>query len=472
MAGGAFVLVAMCLGAMMSMFNSTLVNVMVPAIGRALHASSTELEWVSALYTLIYGALLLLGGALGNRFGRRSAFLSGVAVFVLGSLACAMAPGIGVLLGGRAVQAVGVAVMLPQTLSILVHEFADPAVRARAVGLWAGVASLGLGAGPVLGGAIVSLGTWRAGFVLSVALGIITVLLGLLGVPETRHGRPEAGPRVDYAGAALGAVALAAAVYGLLQAPTNGWGSPWIMGSFLVAGIAVGAFLATQRRRERRGDSPLMPLSLWRCPHLVAASLAGVVYFFMFYGIMYFYSIELQQFRGYSALSTGLLFLPMMALIGVVGPIAGWLAARWTTSRVLVLGLGLGSLGSLLLSLQRPGTGIPDLEWCFAIVGIGSGLMSSTMSNLAVSGVDPRHSTTAAAIHNTFRQIGSSLGVAVLGVVIAAASATTPQAPGGAHAPDAMTPGLDHSMGIVAALLMITAVSVFGLTVRTPRALR
>jgi EmrB/QacA subfamily drug resistance transporter len=460
------VLVAMCLGAMMSMFNSTLVNVMVPVIGGALHASATELEWVSALYTLIYGALLLLGGAFGNRFGRRAAFLYGVAVFVLGSLTCAMAPGMGVLLGGRAVQAVGVSVMLPQTLSILVHEFTDPAARARAVGLWAGVGSLGLGAGPVLGGAIVSLGSWRGGFVLSVAIGIITVLLGLAGIPAARHGRPDSGPPIDYAGAALGAMGLAAAVYGLLQAPASGWGSPRIMGSFAVAVVALGSFLATQRRRERRGVSPLMPLSLWRSSHMVAASLAGVVYFFMFYGIMYFYSIELQQLRGYSALSTGLLFLPMMVLTGVVGPIAGWLAARWNTSRVLVLGLGLGALGSLLLSLQSPGAGVLDLEWRFAIVGIGSGFMSSTMSNLAVSSVDPRHSTTAAAIHNTFRQVGSTLGIAVLGIVIAAASAATPPATGGTQALGAMASGLGHSMGILAALLMVTAVSVLGLTTR------
>jgi EmrB/QacA subfamily drug resistance transporter len=468
-AGAALVLVAMCLGAMISMFNSTLVNVMVPTIGQALHASSTGLEWVSALYTLIYGALLMLGGALGNRFGRRPAFLSGVAVFVIGSLACAMAPDMGLLLGGRAVQAVGVAVTLPQTLSILVHEFTDPAARARAVGVWAGVASLGLGAGPVLGGAIISFGSWRAGFVLSVILGIGTVLLGLLGIPAARHGRPDSGPRVDYAGAVLGAVGLAAAVYGLLQAPTRGWGSPWIIGSFVVAVLASGAFLAAQRSRERRGASPLMPLSLWRSSHLVAASVAGVVYFFMFYGILYFYSIELQQFRGYSALSAGLLFLPMMVLTGVVGPIAGWLAARWTTSRVLVLGLVLGALGSLLLCLQNPGAGIFDLEWRFAVVGIGSGFMSSSMSNLAVSSVDPRHSSTAAAIHNTFRQIGSTLGVAVLGLVITAASAMTPQATGAAHAPNAMTPGLDHAMGVLAALLMVGALSVLGLTTRPPR---
>lgn len=465
-AGAALVLVAMCLGAMISMFNSTLVNVMVPTIGHALRASSTELEWVSALYTLIYGALLMLGGALGNRFGRRTAFWSGAAVFVIGSLACAMAPNIGFLLAGRAVQAVGVAVTLPQTLAILVHEFTDPAARARAVGIWAGVASLGLGAGPVLGGAIITVGNWRAGFILSVTLGIITVVLGLQGIPATRHGRPDSGSRVDYAGAVLGAIGLAAAVYGLLQAPLRGWGSPWIMGSFVLAATVLGAFLLTQRRGERRGTDPLMPLSLWRSPRLVAASLAGIVYFFMFYGILYFYSIELQQYRGHSAWSTGLLFLPMMVLTGVVGPIAGWLAARWTTSRVLVLGLGLGALGSLLLSLQNPGAGIFDLEWRFAVIGIGSGFMSSSMSNLAISSVDRRHSSTAAAIHNTFRQIGSTLGVAILGIIVAA-GAMTPHATGAA--PDAMTPGLDHGMAILATLLMVTAVSVLGLTTRTPR---
>ncbi|HWC80690.1 MAG TPA: MFS transporter [Pseudonocardiaceae bacterium] len=460
-AGAATVVLAMCLGLMISMFNSTLVNVMVPAIGDGLHASATELEWVSAVYTLTYGALLLLGGALGNRFGRRTAFLAGIAVFVLGSLGCAFAPGIGVLLAGRVVQAVGVAVMLPQTLSILVHEFADQAARARAIGVWAGVSSLGLGAGPVLGGVILSVSSWRAGFVLSVALGMITLVLGLLAIPAARHGRPDSGPGVDYPGAALGAVCLAALIYGLLQTQTLGWASPVIIGSFVVAVLALGVFVATQYGRERRGANPLMPLSLWRSRHLVAASVAGLAYFFMFFGILYFYSIDLQQSRGYSALVTGLLFLPMMACIAAFGPIAGWLAARWTSARVLVLGLALGALGAFLLSQQGSGAGVLDLEWRFAIIGIASGFMSSSMSNLAVSSVAARYSSTAAAIHNTFRQIGSTLGVAALGVVIAATHPSTPSGPRAT-----MTLGLDHATAVIAALLLASAIAVLALTAR------
>jgi MFS transporter, DHA2 family, methylenomycin A resistance protein len=453
-AGSGAVLTAMCLGLMGSMFNTTLVNVMLPDIRVALHASATGLQWVAAIYTLCYAALLLAGGALGERVGKRMAFLGGVAVFTIGSAACGAAPTLGFLLAARAVQAVGVAVMLPQTLSILVTEYTDPARRARAVGIWAGVASLGLAAGPVVGGVITSVASWRAGFLLSVVLGVITVVLGFRVISRARYGRSAHAPTPDFAGAALSTLALAALVYGLIESATLGWGSPLIIGAFAVAAAAAAAFLVAQRAASTSGGHPLMPLELWRSRGFIGANLAGLAYFFTLLGILFFYSIDLQQYRHYSTLTAGLTFLPMTILMALIGPVAGRLSARFTTTPVMVAGLLVAAAGSLSLALLPSDGSVIDVGWRLAIVGVGAGLMSSPMSNAAVSSVAARHSGVASATHNMFRQMGSTLGVAVLGVIVTAGQ----HAAGGAAA--AFGTGLSHAMMVVVAVLVICAVIV------------
>jgi EmrB/QacA subfamily drug resistance transporter len=444
----------MCLGLMGSMFNSTLVNVMLPDIRVALHASETGLQWVAALYTLCYAALLLAGGALGERIGKRMAFLGGVAVFTVGSAACGAAPALGFLLAARAVQAIGVAVMLPQTLSTLVTEYTDPARRARAVGIWAGVASLGLAAGPVVGGVITSVASWRAGFLLSVVLGVITVVLGFRVIPRARYGRPTHAPIPDFAGAALSMLALAALVYGLIESATLGWSSPLIIGAFALAAAAAAGFIATQHTAAGRGRQPLMPLELWRSRGFIGANLAGLAYFFTLFGILYFFSIDLQQYRHYSTLVAGLSFLPMTILMALIGPVAGRLSARFSTTPVMVAGLLVAAAGSLALALLPADGSVADVDWRLALVGIGAGLMSSPMSNTAVSSVAARHSGAASATHNTFRQIGSTLGVAALGIIVASGQ----HAPGGAAA--VFGSGLSHAMTVVATVLVICAVIV------------
>jgi len=450
-AGTGAVLTAVCLGLMLSMFNSTLVNVVLPDLADGLHAGPGQLQWVSALYTLFYASALLPGGALGNLLGRRAAFLLGVAVFAVGSLACAVAPGIGVLLAARAVQAIGAAVMLPQTLSILVHEYSDERARARAVGVWSGVSSLALAAGPVLGGAIVAVLTWRWAFVVSVALGLVAWTLAYRTIPRSRHGSIPDAPRLDLVGALVSVVVLASLVFGLIESATRGWDNPLIVTSFAVVAAGVVLFIVLEARLTRRGRAPLMPLALWRSRRLVAANLSGLAYFFAFFGILYFLSLELQQQRGFSALQVGASFLPMMLAMAVLGPVAGRLTARFTALPVLVTGHALTALGCLLLALAmlRPhdATSLADLEWRLLVVGLGSGLMSSPMSNLAVSSVEPAYSSTASAIHNMCRQIGSTLGVAALGVVVTVAPA--------------FSSGVGRAMAVTAAVIAVTGLAAF-----------
>jgi len=452
--GSAAVLTALCLGLLLSMYNATVVNVMLPDMRVSLHASETGLQWVAALYSLCYAALLLAGGALGERLGKRTTFLGGVAVFTVGSAACAVAPTLGFMLAARAVQAIGVAALIPQTLSILVTEYTDPPRRARAVGIWAGAASLGLAAGPVVGGAITSVANWRAGFMLSVVLGLITVALGFLVIPRARYGRPAHAPAPDFIGAGLSTLALAALTYGLIQSATLGWGSPVIIGALALAVAAAAGFIATQHTAGRRGTQPLMPLELWRSGRFIGANLSALGYFVMLYGILYFYSIDLQQYKHYSTLAAGLTFLPMTILMALLGPVAGRLSARFSTTPVMVAGLLVAAAGSLSLALLPSDGSVLDVGWRFALIGLGAGLMNSPMSNTAVSSAAPRHSGAASATHNTFRQIGGTLGVAALGTIVAAGH----HAAGSAAA--AFPTGLSHAMAAVAATLALCAVIV------------
>jgi EmrB/QacA subfamily drug resistance transporter len=452
--GSAAVLTAVCLGLMLSMYNATLVNVMLPDIRLSLHASETGLQWVAALYSLCYAALLLGGGALGERLGKRTTFLGGVALFTIGSAACAVAPTLGLLLAARAVQAVGVAALIPQTLSILVTEYADPARRARAVGIWAGAASLGLAAGPVVGGAITSVANWRAGFLLSVVLGVITMALGFRVISRARYGRPADAATPDFLGAGLSTLTLAALTYGLIESATLGWGSPLIIGALVLAAVAAAGFVATQHIAVGRGRQPLMPLELWRSRRFIGANLSALAYFVMLYGILYFYSVDLQQYKHYSTLAAGLTFLPMTILMALLGPVAGRLSARFSTTPVMVAGLLVAAAGSLSLALLPADGSVIDVGWRFALVGIGAALMNSPMSNSAVSSVAARHSGAASATHNMFRQIGGTLGVAALGTIVAAGHHAT----SGAAA--AFPTGLSHAMTAVAAVLASCAVIV------------
>ena len=449
--GAGRVLTAMCLGLMLSMLNSTIVNVTTPQIGRDLHASVTGLQWVADIYSLGYAGLLLLGGALGNLLGRRTAFLLGVAVFFVGSLLCALAPNLPVLLGARVVQSVGAATMLPQTLSTVVAEYRAPVERARAVSIWAGMASLGLAAGPVLGGLSLTVADWRAGFALLAVLAVIAWAWAHRVVPRERHGRPEIAHALDLPGATLGMLALTALIYSLIEAGTYGWTAPRILAGFAIAVVAAACFAAVEQRTTRRGGHPLMPLAMWRSGGFVAANAAGVAYFLSLFGILFFYSLELQQLRGYSALMVGTLFLPMTVCMALFAPVAGRITSRFGFRPVLTLGLAVAGTGCLLLATEPYGDGLVGLEWRLALFGIGCGLTSSTMSNAAVSTVDPAYVSMASAVHNTCRQIGATLGVALLGAVVAG---------------HGFESGLHHAMLLTSVVLFACAVAAAALLKR------
>ncbi|WP_405467357.1 MFS transporter [Streptomyces canus] len=452
------VLLAMCMALMLTMLNSTMINVALPHLGNSLHASATSLQWVATIYMLAYAAALLLGGALGDRWGRRTTFLLGAVVFASGSLLCAVSPVLGLLLGARALQGLGAAIMLPQTLSILVHEFTQPHERARAVGIWAGVASLGLAAGPVVGGVLLTVTTWRAVFVLTVVLGIATFLLGRSSIPTHRHGRPEKHVRLDITGSLGSALTLAMLVLALSEGQNAGWTSPEVIGAFVLSMVALVCFALGQLRKGRLGRNPLMPMGIWRSRPFVAANLGGFAYFAAFFGVLFFYSLDFQDQRGYSALAAGFAFLPLTLAMAVVGPVAGRLMARFGAAPVMISGLLVTAVGTLLLAFVGAGSPLLDTEWRLVLVGAGCGLLSSPVSNLAVSSVPDRLSNTASAVQNTFRQVGSALGVTVLGIIVRSDDS-------------GFSSGLQTGMTVVSALLAVCTVMTF-LLVRRPRCAR
>ncbi len=459
--GSGRVLIAMCLGLMLSMLNTSMMHIITPQIGAAVGVSSlTGLQWVGDIYTLGYAALLLPGGALGNRIGRRNAFLGGVALFALGSLLCAVSLNLPMLLVARVVQAVGVAVMLPQTLSVLVHEYPDRGARARAVGVWAGISSLGMAGGPVLGGVLIAIADWRAAFVLSLLLALLALVLGYRALPESRHGRPAQPDPVDLRGGAVSAVWLIALVYSLIEVSAYGWTSPRIIVCFVVAAAGAVLFCVLQARTARRGRVPLMPLHLWQARGFIAANVAGLVYFLTQTGIIFYYNLYFQQYQHRSALVSGLLFLPMTCLMAGLAPFAGRLAARFGIRIVLTSGLLVSGLGCLALSLLSDGASVMQVEWRIAVFGIGVGLMSSAMSNAAVSSVSTDFSGVASAVHNTCRKIGSTLGVALLGVIVQAGRSAT-----GSRAGDFLY-GVSTAMMFCAALLLACAAVVLVLMQR------
>lgn len=257
-----------------------------------------------------------------------------------------------------------------------------------------------------------------------------------------------------------------------MQFPESGF-SPLVASSTAVAVIMLPGFVWWQVHQDRLERPALMPMRVWHSRDLVASNIAGVAYFFMFFGILYFYSVEFQDSRELSAMATGLMFLPMMAFTALFGPIAGRLAGRFGVPPVLTVGLLLGGLGSVLLAVADPAAPVWDVEWRLAIIGIASGLMSSSMSNLAVSGVPSRLSPTAAAIHNTFRQVGSTLGVAIIGVIITMHSASLTAKGVSGSVPQARSllaagtiPGLSEAMALTGALMVISAAGCWILTRR------
>jgi EmrB/QacA subfamily drug resistance transporter len=402
------ILAICCMSLFIVGLDSTIVNVALPSIGHELHAGVSGLQWTIDAYTLVLASLLMLAGSTADRVGRRRTFQTGLAVFSLGSLLCSVAPGLGWLVAFRMVQAVGGSMLNPVAMSIITNTFIEPRERARAIGIWGGVVGLSMALGPIAGGLLVETVGWRGIFWVNVPVGIAAIVLTALFVPESRAPRAR---KLDPVGQVLVVVLLAGLVYGLIEGPGSGWTSGKILGCF---GIAALALIALALYEPRRAD-PLIDLRFFRSPPFSGAVAIAICAFAALAGFLFVNTLYLQDVRGYTPLLAGVYTLPMAAMTAIGSPLSGRLVgSRGTRPSLIVAGLGIAVAG-LILTHVTTGTATIVLIAAYVLFGLGFGMVNAPITNSTVSGMPRSQAGVAAGIASTSRQVGSSLGVAVIG---------------------------------------------------------
>jgi EmrB/QacA subfamily drug resistance transporter len=408
------ILAICCMSLLIVGLDSTIVNVALPAIQRELHASVSGLQWIIDSYTLVLASFLMLSGSTADRIGRRRTFQTGLAAFTLGSLLCSLAPGLGWLVAFRMLQALGGSMLNPVAMSIITNTFLDPKERARAIGIWGGVVGISLALGPVVGGLLVDTVGWRGIFWVNIPVGLAAIALTALFVPESRapHAR-----KVDPVGQALVIITLAALVYGIIEGPGRGWSSPEIITCFAVSVAALAGLIVVESRR----DEPLIDIRFFRSAPFSGATLIAVSAFAALSGFLLLNTLYLQDVRGYSALLAGLYTVPMAAVTIICAPLSGRIVgSRGPRLPLLVAGPCIAVSGLMLTQLTAT-TSMAWLVASYVIFGIGFGFVNAPITNTAVSGMPRTQAGVAAAIASTSRQVGGSLGVAIIGSVVVSA---------------------------------------------------
>ena len=402
-----------CLSLFLVGMDVTIVNVALPSIGRDFRAPVSGLQWTVDAYALVVASLLMLSGSVGDRVGRRAVFQVGLCLFTLGSLACSLAPSLGWLIAFRALQAVGGSMLNPVAMAIVTNTFTEPAERAKAIGLWGSVFGLSLALGPVIGGALVDSTGWRGVFWVNIPVGIAAIALTARYVPESRAAVKR---RLDPLGQVLVTAVLGTLSYGIIEGPDLGWGSAPVVACFAVAAAATAVLLAWSRRAAQ----PLLDLRFFRSLPFSGAAVTAITGMCAFSGFLFLITLYLQEVRGYSALTAALFLVPMALVMACSAPLCGRvIAAHGTRAPLLVAGAGITAGGVLLALLTAASPAWYVLLSC-VVLGAGMGWVNAPVTNNAVSGMPRSRAGTASGIASTSRQVGSSLGVAVTGSVLAA----------------------------------------------------
>jgi DHA2 family methylenomycin A resistance protein-like MFS transporter len=408
-------LVSVCLGFFVIQLDVTIVNVALPAIQREVGGSVSGLQWVIDAYTLALASVMLTAGSQADRVGARRVFTAGLIVFGVGSAACAAAPTLGVLIAARALQGLGASALLPCSLALIVHQYPDAGPRARALGVWGGMGSLGVALGPVVGGGLIAVAGWRWIFLVNVPVCALTLVLLRRHVRESPA---DPSRRTDLAGLFLGVAALAGLTGGFITAGEQGWTAP-LPGALLAAGVAAGLLLV---RAERRRAAPMLPLGLFRSVNLSAATGVGVLFNLCIYGALICLSLFLQQTRHESALATGLLILPMSVAVGIGSMASGPLTARLGPRIPMTAGLALAAAGAAVLAAAGPDAPLTMITAGSVLLGLCS-LAMPAMTAVVVGSAGREHAGVASGILNAARQAGGALGVAILGALFASSQA-------------------------------------------------
>jgi len=411
MQAGSWILAATILGSSMAFIDSTVVNVALPALQSNLHATVVGVQWVVGSYGLFLGALILVGGSLGDLFGRRSMFLVGVGVFAVSSIACGLASNVQQLVIARSAQGLGAAFLVPGSLSIISASFGEK-TRGRAIGTWSGSTAITTAVGPVLGGWLIEHASWRWAFFINVPLAVAVVVISLWHIPESRN--KDAG-RIDWLGALLATVGLGGVVYGFIESTNLGWAHPLVFGS-LIAGFAclIGfAFV------EARSSSPMVPLTLFESRSFSGANLL-TLFLYAALGIFFFLiPMNLIQVQGYSTTGSGAAVLPLILLMSFLSRWSGGLVTRYGPRTPLVIGPLIAATGFVVFAVPSVGVNYwKGFFPAFVVLGLGLAVCVVPLTTAVMSSVDQDRSGAASGINNAVARVGGVLAVALVGIAM------------------------------------------------------
>jgi len=413
------VLVVMCVGYFLVLLDVTIVNVALPSIASGLGASVSGLQWVVDGYALALASLMLAGGTVGDLHGHKRVVLCGLVVFGVASLGCALAPNVAVLVSARVFQGVGAALLLPGTLAIITHAFGEGREQAKAIGIWAGIGSLALPAGPLLGGALIAGFGWRAIFLINVPIVVLAVVAAAILVRESTD---RQGRSLDVVGVVFGVLALAAITFAFIGAGHSDARSAGVIGATAAAVLLLAGFVVVERSR---GEDAMLPLALFRRPVFTVANVAAATMNLCTLGMLFVLTLYLQTVQGRSALVAGLFIVPLFAPLAILAPLAGRLTSRIGPRLPASAGLIIAAVGLGLLALAQPRSTYALLLPAFLLWGVGLGILTPAVVSAAISTVPAERTGLASAINNTSRQAGGAIGIAVAGAV-----AGQPDAPG------------------------------------------
>ena len=451
-------LAAVSFGLFMIMLDNTIVNVALPSIQRDLKIGISELEWVVNGYALTFAVLMLTGGKLADMLGRRRIFIVGLVIFTLSSLACGLAPNAHMLIGARVVQGAGAALMNPATLSIITATF-PPRQRGMAIGIWAGTSAMALAIGPLVGGLITQYIDWSWIFFINVPIGVLGIAVARLVIDESRDTSHE--QRLDLPGLVTSAAGLFGLTYGLIEANNYGWTSTRILVCFAIAVVGLGAFIFLELRQRL----PMLDLRLFKNSTFAGANVTMALVALAMFGVFFYVSLYLQDILQYSPTKAGASFLPMTILIILIAPMAGKysdkIGSRW------LVGIGMTLVaGSLLIFSRLDANGTWwDLFPGLIVGGVGMALVMTPTTAAAMGSVAVDKAGVGSAVLNSMRQVGGSLGIAIMGAIVAASLHVPPTDP---RAPAQFVTGFQHALE-VAAIIAFAAALIAVATIRKYR---
>ncbi|MFL5232520.1 MAG: MFS transporter [Microvirga sp.] len=419
--GKSLVLFTTCLGVFIAQLDTSVVNLALKHVSSDLSSNVSQLQWIVDAYNLTYASFLLTGGILGDVLGRRRIFIVGNVLFALGSLICGFAPDNATLIGGRALSGLGAALELPVSLAIVSQTFPDDSERARAIGIWASCNGLAWLVGPASGGLIVDYVGWRGIFLVIVPFAALACVLARKAIAAGRDGEHR---RIDVPGQILAVLALATFAFAFIEGSHWGWSTAPVVGSLIASALATLGFVVV----ELRGRAPLLPINLFRQSQFSTACLVAACMTFGMYATLFLMPLYLQVGRGASAFVAGLQMMPMPLAFVLVGQASGALAVRFGARAMMTAGMAMMGAGQLLLVFISTDTSLIYVEVAFLIIGVGLGLNTGPVLNVAVSAASSAQAGVASGIVNTARIVGATLGVAVLGALFASHAGQNPTA--------------------------------------------